>query len=123
MIANRYKLECIRDELMCMIELSQSYNPYDDPHIEHFYRTLSHTIYGMVKWKIIDIDVFALNVKSMLPFYMEIVVWLEDIESLDVRILLSHHSYILDGWRHIIGGRRRMSYHSIFANNCMQNFI
>lgn len=69
-LSNREKLVSIRDELMCMIGLAQSYNPYDYHHIDHFYASLSYIVSGTVKWRQVDRDVFSTNVKSMFPFYM-----------------------------------------------------
>ena len=47
----------MRDELCHMIQMIESYNPYDYISIETFYSSLSCSVTGTVKYRQVDVDV------------------------------------------------------------------
>ena len=61
----------MRDDLCHMIQMFDSYNPYDDISIETFYYSLSYSAIGIMKYRQIDTKVSTSMVKSMFPFYTD----------------------------------------------------
>ena len=70
-LPNREKVIEMRHELFRMIQIVESYNPFDDMSIETFYSSLSRSVTGTVKYRQIDTEVSTRMVKTMFPSYIE----------------------------------------------------
>lgn len=66
---NKQRGETIRHKLVHMIDLVDNYNPYDEVNTEEFYRSLSHSVHGTMKWDMVNDRVSTADVKTMFPHY------------------------------------------------------